>query len=103
MNLDDALNVLDGGRMKVYETPHGTKLSVTSPTGDDWHFEGDELEAARDVMGKYEDVAGRAYEADGRDELAHILDDAEVDEPWRVIGHVENIPVSVEEARELAG
>jgi len=102
MELDEALDILDGGgEMKVYESPLGTKLSVTTPTGDDWHFSGDELEAARDVMGSYEDVATRAYDADDEDELARILAEAD-DESWRVIGRVENIPVSAEEARELA-
>jgi len=101
MNLDEALDILDGGELKVYETPLGTKLSVTTPTGDDWEFQREELEAARDVMGSYEDVTTRAYDADGEDELARILTEADVDEPWRVIGRVENIPYTEEEAREL--
>ena len=102
MNLDEALDILDdGGEMKVYETPLGTKLSVTTPTGDDWEFEREELEAARDVIGSYEDVATRAYDADDEDELARILAEADADEAWRVIGRVENIPASAEEAQEL--
>ena len=103
MNLDEALNILDdGGEMKVYETPLGTKLSVTTPTGDDWEFQREELEAARDVMNQYEDIAVRAYDADDEDELARILTEADVDEPWRVIGRVEDIPVSVNKAQKLS-
>jgi hypothetical protein len=101
VNLYEALEILDGGKMKVYETPHGTKLSVTTPTGDDWHFEDEEREAARDVMGGYEDVAIRAYEAADRDELGRVLTDTEATEAWRIIGRIENISVSTEEAREM--
>lgn len=100
MNLDEALDILEGGELKVYETPLGTKLSVKTPTGEDWHFTPEEREAARDVMGRYEDVATSAYAADDDDEVARILTKAD-DDAWRVIGRVENIPASTEEAREL--
>ncbi|AEH35588.1 hypothetical protein [Halopiger xanaduensis] len=101
MNLDEALDILEGGELKVYETPLGTKLSVKTPTGEDWHFSPDEREAAQDVMGRYEDVATSAYDADDEDELARTLAESDVNEPWRVIGRVENIPVSTEEAQGL--
>ncbi|SER50266.1 hypothetical protein [Natrinema salaciae] len=53
-------------------------------------------------MNQYEDIAVRAYDADDKDELARILTEADADEVWRVIGRVEDIPVSVNKARELA-
>lgn len=108
MNLDEALQALEGGgEMLVRETPLGDKLSATTPTGEDWHAAGDELEAVRKVMGEYEDVAVRAYHAceDGdidKEEMQRALAEADVEEPWRVIGRVENIPVSVNKAGELA-
>ncbi|KOX91619.1 hypothetical protein AMS69_18025 [Haloarcula rubripromontorii] len=100
MNLDEVLDILEGGELKVYETPLGTKLSLKTPTGEDWHFAPEEREAARDLIGRYEDVATLAYDADDDDELARILTEAD-DDAWRVIGRVENIPASTEEAREL--
>lgn len=103
MDLDEALDILDdGGEYSIYETPLGTKLSVTTPTGEGWNFTKEEREAAREVMGDYEQVAVQVYNADGRSEIANVLAEADVTEPWRVIGRVENIPFTVEEARELA-
>ena len=102
MDVDEALDILDGGEIKVYETPHGTKLSVTTPSGEDWHATGEELDAAKQVMDDYEDITSSVYNADSKDEIEDILSGAEVQEPWRVIGSVENIELSVEEARELS-
>lgn len=102
MQLDDALDILEGGETRIYETPLGTKLSATTPDGDAYQFTGDELEAARTVVSNYEDVAVAVYEADTNEEIADVLANADVEEPWRVVDRVENIPLDEEEARQLA-
>lgn len=101
MDIDEALDLLEGGEIKVYETPFGTKLSVTTPSGEDWHVSGDELTAAKQVTA-YEDVVTAVYEADNDDEVRRIINDAEVDAPCKVIGRVENITLSTEGCRNLA-
>lgn len=102
MNLDRALDVIEGGETRIYETPHGTKLSVTTPDGNAYQFTGEELDAAKTVVGDYEDVAVAVYEADSDEEIADILTEAEVEEPWRVVGRVQNIPLTADECRKLA-
>jgi hypothetical protein len=102
MQLDRALKILDGGELRIYETPLGTKLSVKTPTGEDWAMVGEEYEAAREVVDDYEDVAVAVYEADDKVEKSRILADADVGEPWKVVGAVEDISLTGDEARRLA-
>lgn len=101
MQLDKALYIISGGETRIYETPHGTKLSVTTPSGEDWHASGEEFEAAKQVMGEYEDVTAAVYEAGSEKEIADVLSDSDAEEPWKVIGAVENIPLTEDEARQL--
>jgi hypothetical protein len=102
MQLDRALDILDGGETRIYETPLGTKLSVTTPDGEAFEFTGEGLDAAKAVAKDYEEVAVAVYEADSDDEKGRILANADVEEPWKVVGAVENIPFDEDEARQLA-
>jgi len=63
---------------------------------------GEEYEAAREVVDDYEDVAVAVYEADDKVEKSRILADADVGEPWKVVGAVEDISLTGDEARRLA-
>lgn len=39
---------------------------------------------------------------DGEKEIADVLADADMVEPWKVVGAIENIPLDEEEAHQLA-
>jgi hypothetical protein len=101
MDLDDALEILDEDKIDVVESPFGDYLTV-QPEDGVVEISRDDLDAMQSVMDKYEEVAVKAYGADSDREIGRILSDADVDDPWEIVGRISSISVGVAEARDLA-
>lgn len=107
MDTNEALDLLEGGQVHIYDTPIGLKLSIKSPEAAEWTYtDEEELEAANHLMHKYEDTITAAFHAsENHDEEALVRDQigrllAEDDEhACTVLGRADNIPLSEDEAR----